>query len=63
LSDHGNNTYVAQLAPPNRGWRAFFVELAYPTASGKQFKMTTEVRVIPDVLPYAAPTFARTLGR
>jgi PhoPQ-activated pathogenicity-related protein len=55
LSDEGDNTYVARIAPPDCGWRAFFVELTYPTASGKEFKMTTDVRVIPDVLPFPPP--------
>jgi PhoPQ-activated pathogenicity-related protein len=59
LSDQGNNTYVARTAPPNHGWRAFFVELTYPTPSGKDFKMTTDVRVVPDVLPFPPPPLAR----
>lgn len=59
LSDQGGNTYVARIAPPARGWRAFFVEMTYPTPAGKQFKMTTGVRVIPDVLPFPAPPLTR----
>jgi PhoPQ-activated pathogenicity-related protein len=59
LFDQGNNTYVAQIAPPEHGWRAMFVELAYPTPSGKQFKITTGVRVTPDILPFPPPTLAR----
>lgn len=60
LHDQGANTFVARVAPPQHGWRAFFVELTYPTASGNDFKMTTGVRVVPDVLPYPMPPFART---
>jgi PhoPQ-activated pathogenicity-related protein len=60
LRDEGNNTFVGRVALPPHGWRAFFVELTYPTASGKEFKMTTAVRVVPDVLPYAMPPLART---
>ncbi|HEY2473194.1 MAG TPA: PhoPQ-activated protein PqaA family protein, partial [Candidatus Cybelea sp.] len=59
LSDQGNNTYVARIASPDHGWRAFFVELTYPTPAGKQFKMTTDVRVIPDVLPFPPPLVRR----
>jgi PhoPQ-activated pathogenicity-related protein len=55
LKDAGGNMYVARIEPPEHGWRAFFVELAYPTPSGRPFKMTTEVRVIPDVLPFPPP--------
>jgi PhoPQ-activated pathogenicity-related protein len=59
LSDQGNNTYVGRVAVPNRGWRAFFVELTYPTPSGKEFKTTTDVRVVPDVLPFPPPPLVR----
>jgi PhoPQ-activated pathogenicity-related protein len=55
LKDQGDNTYVGRIEPPEHGWRAFFVELAYATPSGRDFKMTTEVRVIPDVLPFPPP--------
>ena len=64
LSDQGANTYVARIAAPAHGWRAFFVELTYATPAGKQFKMTTGVRVIPDALPFPPPPLARTqLGK
>jgi hypothetical protein len=33
--------------------------MTYPTAAGKEFKMTTGVRVIPDVLPFPSPPIAR----
>jgi len=63
LSDQGNNTYVGRIAPPDHGWRAFFVELTYPTSSGKEFKITTDVRVVPDVLPFPPPPLARMQSR
>jgi PhoPQ-activated pathogenicity-related protein len=63
LSDQGNNTYVARTTPPNHGWRAFFVEMTYPTPSGKDFKMTTSVRVVPDILPYPPPPLVRKQSR
>lgn len=59
LSDQGNNTYVGRVAVPNSGWRAFFVELTYPTPFGKEFKTTTDVRVVPDVLPFPPPPLLR----
>ena len=35
------------------GWTAFFVELAYPGGGEELFKLTTEIRVVPDTLPFS----------
>jgi PhoPQ-activated pathogenicity-related protein len=53
LTDTGGGVYLAKVPEPSKGWTAFFVELTFP--SGNQlppFKFTTQVRVVPDVLPY-----------
>jgi len=53
LTDQGGGVYVAKVPEPPKGWTAFFAELTFP--SGEQsppFKFTTQVRVVPDVLPY-----------
>jgi PhoPQ-activated pathogenicity-related protein len=53
LTDQGGGVYVGTVTAPPKGWTAFFVELTFP--SGNQsppFKFTTQVRVVPDVLPY-----------
>jgi PhoPQ-activated pathogenicity-related protein len=52
LSETGKGIYLGQVAKPEKGWTAFFVELTFPGAGQDQFKFTTEVRVVPDVLPY-----------
>lgn len=45
--------YEGRVAKPATGYAAFFIELTYPRGPGKQpFKFTTEVSVVPDVLPY-----------
>ena len=45
--------YEGRVAKPALGYAAFFVELTYSRGKGKQpFKFTTEVSVVPDVLPY-----------
>jgi PhoPQ-activated pathogenicity-related protein len=56
LSDQGDGVYIGKVAPPDRGWTAFFVELTYPNGDREPFKLTTGVRVVPDVLPFAPPT-------
>ena len=51
LTDQGGGVYVGKVAEPAKGWTAFFVELTFPTSNPEPFKFTTEVRVVPDVLP------------
>ena len=54
LADNGGGgEYVAKVEAPVKGWTAFFVELTYPQKAGPPLKLTTQVRVIPDVLPFA----------
>jgi len=52
LSDQGGGVYVAKVPEPAQGWTAFFVELTFPSGAAAPFKFTTQVRVVPDKLPY-----------
>jgi len=56
LTEEKKGVYVAQVAKPEKGFTAFYVELTYPgpagTSSSAPFKFTTEVIVVPDVLPF-----------
>jgi PhoPQ-activated pathogenicity-related protein len=52
LADSGGGVYVAKVPAPAKGWTAFFVELTYPSGCQAPFKFTTQVCVVPDVLPY-----------
>jgi PhoPQ-activated pathogenicity-related protein len=53
LDIEGKADFVAQVQKPAKGWKAFFVELAFPSSKETpDFKFTTQVRVVPDVLPY-----------
>ena len=53
LSDQGHGVYVGRGTAPVRGWSAFFVELTYPGSTSTPYKFTTQVRVLPDVVPYS----------
>ncbi len=44
--------YVAQVPKPATGWTAFFVELVYDSGGTVPFKFTTQVSIVPDVLPH-----------
>jgi hypothetical protein len=52
LPDLGKGVYVGKVPKPAKGWTAFFVELTFPSGGPVPFKFTTQVRVVPDVLPY-----------
>src|SRR5262249_31792974 len=52
LSDQGGGVYVAKVERPAKGWTAFFAELTFPSGGPVPFKFTTQVRVVPDTLPY-----------
>lgn len=52
LADQGNGVYIGKVATPAKGWTAFFIEFTFPNGTAYPFKFTTQVRVIPDVLPY-----------
>jgi PhoPQ-activated pathogenicity-related protein len=53
LEDLGNGLYIGKVDEPVKGWTALFVELVYDTGSNLPLKFTTEVRVVPDTLPFA----------
>jgi PhoPQ-activated pathogenicity-related protein len=59
LEPQADGTYLGQVAKPSKGFTAFFVELVYPSGGRYPFKFTTEVSVVPDVLPYRMPTAAK----
>jgi PhoPQ-activated pathogenicity-related protein len=52
LEESSPGVYIAPALKPSRGYSAFFVELVYPGPGKYPFKFTTEVSVVPDVLPY-----------
>jgi len=44
--------YRGQVRAPEKGWRAFFVEMTFESPTGALHTFTTEVKVVPDVYPY-----------
>jgi len=53
LTDQGDGVYVGRVHKPASGWTAFFVELVFDSGERSPFKFTTQVRVVPDYLPFA----------
>jgi PhoPQ-activated pathogenicity-related protein len=58
LPDNGGGVYIGQVAEPNNGWMAFFVELIYESpfqgADAYDYHFTTQMRVVPEILPFEA---------
>ena len=64
LPEAKDGVYIGRVNKPAKGYTAFFLELVYPAGGKYPFKFTTEVSVVPDVLPYkfrdAAKKYANT---
>lgn len=52
LEKDADGSYVGKIAKPEKGWTAFFVELTYDVGGPFPLKVSTSVRVLPDVLPH-----------
>ncbi|MBL8210105.1 MAG: PhoPQ-activated pathogenicity-related family protein [Bryobacterales bacterium] len=62
LTETKPGVYVARVPKPEKGWTAFFVELAYPSGSKYPIKVTSGTRVVPDVYPYQKPKLGSASG-
>jgi PhoPQ-activated pathogenicity-related protein len=47
------DVYRVHVPAPDEGWTAYFAELTFDVGRAVPLKMTTPVRVVPDVLPFA----------
>jgi PhoPQ-activated pathogenicity-related protein/PKD repeat protein len=52
LTNQGDGVYVGTVPVLAQGWTGFFVELTYPGSGVPPYKFTTQVYVVPDVLPF-----------
>jgi len=63
LTEHTKGMFTAGVDKPKEGWTAFFVELTYPTGANVPMKFTTQVKVVPDVLPFAEKLKQKEKGK
>jgi PhoPQ-activated pathogenicity-related protein len=52
LTESGHGSYSGKVEKPEKGFTAYFVEFTYDIGAPTPLKLTTEVRVTPDVLPF-----------
>ncbi len=55
LEPQSDGSYRVDVPKPAQGFTAYFVELVYPTGHEYPLKFTTDVYVVPDVLPFEMP--------
>jgi len=53
LSEQGAGAYIARVPEPKEGWTAFMAELTFDSGGPIPYKFTTEVSVVPKILPFA----------
>jgi PhoPQ-activated pathogenicity-related protein len=61
LKSQDEGVYVAKVNKPAAGWTAFFVELVFDSGDKAPYKFTTQVHIVPDVLPHSFDEFRRTI--
>jgi PhoPQ-activated pathogenicity-related protein len=57
-----DGAYHAAPEKPEKGWTASMVEFTFDIGAGVPLKLTTNVVVIPDTLPFPAPNVPRPAG-
>ena len=57
-----NGTFFRTVARPEQGWTAYFMELTFDLGASGTLKLTTDVAVTPDTLPFAAPNPPKPTG-
>ncbi len=50
--EHEKFVYTTDMEQPEKGWRAFFVELIFPDKVSERLSLTTEISVLPQTLPF-----------
>lgn len=58
----GTLTYEASVGKPAQGWSAYFAELTFDIGAGDPLKLTTDVTITPDTLPFPAPGAPKPRG-
>lgn len=56
------DTYSAKSSAPTAGWTASFIELTFDVGAITPLKLTTDIAVTPDTLPFPSPTATAPQG-
>ena len=63
MEDQGDGVFLAEVSEPENGWTAFFVELTYDVGAPTPLKVTTNIGIVPEIMPFAEkdPTLPTSL--
>jgi PhoPQ-activated pathogenicity-related protein len=56
------DTFTAKTVAPAAGWTASFIELTFDVGARDPLKLTTDIAVTPDTLPFPLPTVEKPKG-
>ena len=56
------DTYTAKTVAPTAGWTASFIELTFDVGATAPLKLTTDIAVTPDTLPFTLPATEKPKG-
>jgi PhoPQ-activated pathogenicity-related protein len=57
-----DGVYTAKVGKPEKGWTAYMMEMSFDVGAATPLKLTTDVKVTPDVLPHALPNKPKPKG-
>jgi PhoPQ-activated pathogenicity-related protein len=60
LIAENDGVYIAKVKKPATGWTAFFVELVFASGAQEPYKFSTQVHIVPDVLPHSYEEFKKS---
>ncbi|MAT15135.1 MAG: PhoPQ-activated pathogenicity [Planctomyces sp.] len=52
LQPNGDGKYIGKIKAPEKGWTAYFVEVTYDVGAPMPLKLTTQVNVLPNIVPF-----------
>jgi PhoPQ-activated pathogenicity-related protein len=61
LPSEGNGVYLAKVDKAPQGWTAFFVELVFDSGGKIPYKFSSQVHIVPDVLPHSFEEFRKSI--
>lgn len=53
VAPNDDGMYIAHVPSPKTGWTAYFLELTYDVGAATPLKLTTEVKITPNRIPFA----------
>lgn len=55
LEPQADGSYKAPLPLPEKGWSAYYLEMVYPSPEGLNFRVGTDIIILPDTFPFNSP--------